>query len=68
MCAEAVIRKARKPKFRVGQVVVHKLSSVVQRIARIWQDADGFWWIEVETMDVWDPDYVRPLTKREAGR
>ena len=56
--------KRKTPKFRVGQVVCWK-QSFGETFRRIRKVEDGHVWFEDRVLP-WA--FVRPLTKREAGR
>ena len=58
---------ARKPKFRVGQVVAEIGESVYFCVEEVISDGAGDYFYDVGTLMRWDESNLRPLTAREIG-
>jgi len=64
------VGERRKPKFRVGQVVVNRHTSrnPFQEITGVLKHPLGYWQYDVQSGERLDEPALRKLTKREAGR
>lgn len=61
-------RKKRGAKFRVGQIVKHRVAGFYGKILGIDWPACVYACQQNGNVEYWHESRVRPLTKREAGR